>query len=135
MSTTITPPPLLPQHVPAWRRLGLKLKYANDPAEDSATHPQISVQSLDGNAPSHTANHGRKRSRTHDDHSSDVTPVKRSKAFTDSSRGRYPSVAHTASSSDALVDDIGTASRDSFWSLGGANVKASGHHIKLDAEE
>lgn len=89
------------QHVPAWKKLGLKLKYAKDTVEDSSVQPAASpLQVTVKGAPENIG----KRSRDEDGETTDGRAKKRK---THSKSKPEPQLANPITTSTASSNGLG----------------------------
>jgi len=112
------------QHVPAWKRLGLKLKYAKDTAEPTSQR----VNNVEITAS--------KRSTSKGDGGGQVSkPAKKRKTSTESSREDEPEVRKaTKSSSAPSTEDSHAIPRESQSDVGDIPSIRKAKHKKFDVE-
>lgn len=95
------------QHVPAWKRIGLKLKYAKDTAEPSAPPQERAVPTLpesdiEPSAPKRQRNENTESART-------SKPAKKRKTHAQSSREDEPDSSKATSTSSTAVNASSTS--------------------------
>ncbi|KAK4540408.1 hypothetical protein LTR36_009265 [Oleoguttula mirabilis] len=134
MSASISPAQTVTtkQHVPAWKRIGLKLKYAKDTAEESTLGREQPVQESLGRDPEPKAF---KRHRSEDGESGQSPNLaKKRKTLAESAREDEPQTTKPPLTSTTSVPAQITPAVPAVRGTGEADPAQRGRHTKLTTE-